>query len=150
MMALITSYMMPLLAVLPAPTTGEAGGPPCDWGCYIGWYHTLAATLRELYGEDGEMERPLLVGPAEGMVEWNDKPPVSEPMGILLRSPERRGPQRARECSVAEATLPCLALSLQRCRPITVSTTSQHSGFASWSGRRLACWTRWSVSQSAC
>ena len=45
----------------------------CDWDCYIEMFHTLSATLHKLY--DAELtttqQRPLLIGPCEGMVGWN-------------------------------------------------------------------------------
>ena len=44
----------------------------CDWDCYIGMFHTLSRQLHTLYdaGPSAAGERPLLIGPCEGMVGW--------------------------------------------------------------------------------
>jgi hypothetical protein len=42
----------------------------CNWDCYIGMYHDISATLHALYAET-LAQRPLLIGPCEGMVGWN-------------------------------------------------------------------------------
>ena len=42
----------------------------CGWDCYIAMYHEVSAELHQLYAETPQ-QRPLLIGPCEGMVGWN-------------------------------------------------------------------------------
>ena len=42
----------------------------CGWDCYIAMYHDVSATLHRLYAATPQ-QRPLLIGPCEGMVGWN-------------------------------------------------------------------------------